>query len=223
MNTRRSAFGFLVAGVFAAAIATVAFAAGPAQHVTSVETVLGKGRIGIFRWEFNSSREETRAEREGRHAAITRRRPCLEAYMRHGNGFDSLAGCVFRKLSPTSEPLLIARREPRALQVGEKVRMTAVGIVLPGAAVAVEATFADGRQEEITLRQLNPRAARKIDRVRFRYATFAVHGDWCPVRLASKNATGEVLWQGSGRSCSLDSPEIFGSGTVVEGESFPHY
>jgi len=140
--------------------------------------------------------------------------------MRHGVGYDSLAACSFRKLSATGEPLLVSQREPEVYLIADGPTMTAVGMILAPAATEVEAAFPDGRREQIPLRQLAPSAARKIDRTRFRYATFGVKGEWCPEMLTSKNAAGEVLWQGDSWNCPI---EILGATRAVEGRSVPEY
>lgn len=130
------------------------------------------------------------------------RRPCLEARIetriRHNaRGFHTIAGCYGPGYTtPTSEPLIA---------VAEMQGSTVVGLAFAPTVTALEASFADDTEETIDLRQLKPRAAKRIARERFRYAAFAVKGRWCPSHLVALDAAGQRLWERDEQGCLASS------------------
>ena len=140
-------------------------------------------------------------------------RPCLEVETEETEGdATSLTGSAAcysgveppGYLTATSEPLIVVGRAP----FGKKATaLSAIGMAFAPVATKLEATFADGSTQTIPLRQLKPKQARKIGRMRFSYTAFAVKGLWCPTRLVSLNAAGQPLWEEQEQGCFLHGAE----------------
>jgi hypothetical protein len=72
--------------------------------------------------------------------------------------------------------------------------MSAIGMIFAPAARRVRLTLAGGRPETVRLRKFDPARADGVRLPPFRYAAFAIHGEWCAERLVSLSASGAVLW-----------------------------
>jgi hypothetical protein len=94
-------------------------------------------------------------------------------------------------LSRTGPPLIASAAQPSA---GASVKMSAIGMIFSPAARRVRITLAGGRTESVPLRSFEPAHARGIELPPFRYAAFAIRGEWCAERLVSLGASGAVLW-----------------------------
>jgi hypothetical protein len=166
------------------------------SSLTRPEAPLGAGRIGNLDWAVSAySQEGNRPLR-----AHDRQRPCIEARLEWSVGLHSNAGCYGpRYLTPTSEPMMIVVKE---------LGKTAVGLAFAPAATDLTETFADGSQKTIHLRRLKQGPAQRMGRERFRFAAFAMEGEWCPKHLVSLNAAGQPLWEADEERCPN------GNGTV---------
>jgi hypothetical protein len=94
-------------------------------------------------------------------------------------------------LSRTGPPLIASAAQPSA---GSSVKMSAIGMIFAPAARRVRITLAGGRTESVPLRSFERADARGVGLPPFRYAAFAIHGEWCVERLVSLSAGGAVLW-----------------------------
>lgn len=219
MKARQKVLGSLVAGLSAAialaisgspAGATAGGHAGPVSPpgwgLTQPYVSLGKSNLGErVRWGIVGYGREGRlpVRQQDRHS------PCLEVEMEEieANDVFSVTGsgaCYIGELTATNEPLIVVGRAP----IGRKATtLSAIGLAFAPAATRLEVSYADGSSKTIPLRQLNPKQARKIGRMRFRYTAFTVKGLWCPTRLVSLNGTGEPLWEETEQGCFLHGAE----------------
>lgn len=201
MEAKKRLVGFLA--LSAIIFGGVASLGAAESRLARPEAALGGGKVGGFfgavsDWTVSAfGRERTRPQ-----DPKDRRRPCLEvrieARIKHNaRGFHTIAGCYGPGYTtPTSEPLIA---------VADMQGSTVVGMAFAPAVTDLKASFADGRQETIDLPRLRPRQAKRIARERFRYAAFAVKGQWCPNHLVALNAAGLPLWELEEQGCPASS------------------
>jgi hypothetical protein len=67
-------------------------------------------------------------------------------------------------------------------------------MIFAPAARRLRVTLAGGESRTIHLAGLRASQARRAGLAPFRYAAFAVHGEWCAERLVTQSASGRVLW-----------------------------
>jgi hypothetical protein len=128
----------------------------------------------------------------------TARRPCLQVGTKRERGrFDydrsRYQGCVDRssRLAATEPPLIVTGAQA---SVGLRVRLTAVGVLAPPAARTVEVTYEDGRHATIHLQKPSPSQEQRAGLTRFRYAAFAIPGNWSVQQVVTESASGRTLW-----------------------------
>jgi hypothetical protein len=219
LKARQKVLGSLVAGLAAAiALTTSVSPAGATNRATRVPVSspgasltrpyvsLGKSNLGErVRWGIIGYGREGRLPVRQQ----DRQSPCLEVEMEEieGNDVFSVTGsgaCYIGELTATNEPLIVVGRAP----IGRKATtLSAIGMAFAPAATHLEVSYADGSTKTIPLRQMNPKQARKIGRMRFRYTAFTVKGLWCPTRLVSLDGTGQPLWEETEQGCFLHGAE----------------
>ena|GEM_PF-6095168 len=138
------------------------------------------------------------------------RAPCLELILgEYEIGREDIVGglsrevrCAPERITATTPPVVVEGTLPGGT---EKPYITLVGMAFGSATRSLEATLADGTKEPIPVGWLTAEQAKAIHHMRFRYAAFAVRGRWCPVRIASRDARGQLLWESTVQSCPRDS------------------
>lgn len=105
-------------------------------------------------------------------------------------------------------PLIASATQQSA---GASVQMSAVGMIFAPATRRVRITLAGGRTETIHLRRFEPSHARGAELPSFRYAAFAIRGEWCAERLVSLGASGAALWDSGldDYECGVDDDPHF--------------
>jgi hypothetical protein len=130
-------------------------------------------------------------------ASAAAKRPCLLVAASLRTGPLEYHRSAYRECAPTAAlsrtgpPLIASAAQP---STGPSVKMSAIGMIFSPAARRVRITLAGGRTETIRLRRFEPAHARGIELPPFRYAAFAIRGEWCAERLVSLGASGAVLW-----------------------------
>jgi hypothetical protein len=114
----------------------------------------------------------------------------LSPYSYRRNKYRTCADPTGR-LGATESPLIATSVQPTSATDAE---MTAVGMLFAPAARGVTVTFPGGASRTIPLDQISPTQAQAARLGRFHYAAFAVHGLWCPERMATIDARGRTLW-----------------------------
>jgi hypothetical protein len=179
-RVRRLLFGLVGVLVLSVSFAAPALSASPGPWVK-----LAAQDRGSYQW---SVKAETSA---------TAKRPCLLVAASWRTGPLEYHRSTYREcasttaLSRTGPPLIASAAQPSA---ETSVKMTAIGMIFAPPARRVRITLAGGRRESVPLRKLEPAHARGVELAPFRYAAFAIHGEWCAERLVSLSAGGAVLW-----------------------------
>ncbi len=196
--------------------AVFAFGASAVASSTDPWTGLDSGRVGEYYWEVKAKRQPGAGS--GRVAA---HRPCLLVgttwelgpFNYRRSRFRACAGAKGH-LTAADPPLLATGVQPSS---GDRVKMTAVGMIFAPAVRRVRVTLADGREQTIHLDRFSAKQARTSRLSRFKYAAFAIRGLWCAERLVSQSAAGKTLWDsgtdelgcsGNGSKGSAGSPEF---------------
>lgn len=174
----RSLLGLLGALVLAAAFAASAVSAPDGSWAK-----LGAEDRGSYNWSVKA--RTSAAKRTCLLVAASWRSGPLEY---HRNTYRD---CASAAALSRSGPPLIASAQPSA---GISVKISAIGMIFSSAARRVRITFGGGRTEAIRLRRFEPGHARGLGLPSFRYAAFAIGGEWCAERLVSLSASGAVLW-----------------------------
>ena len=196
-----------VAGVVAA-IALIAFAAGTAFASSPASwTGLAGGKVGEYLWSVKAKRQGGEAGAGPQGA----QRPCLLVgttweISRFSYRRSKYRNCVdpSGRIANSEPPLIATGVQPTN---GQSVKMTAVGMIFPASARHARVTLSDGEVTTIDLNPLAPADAHAAGLGRLRYAAFAVHGQWCPQRIVSRDGSGRILWD--------SGPEGFTCGTPV--------
>jgi hypothetical protein len=181
-----------------AALALISFFAAMApatgSPVASPWVGLANGRLGDYRWTVKIKRQEGRAG-AGQDGAL---RPCILVRTKWEVGDYNYRRSSYRAcaqapghLDAKDPPLVGSGVQPGA---GAAPGVTAVGMVVARAVKRVRVVLANGTGQTIRLHQLSRRQASAAELGRFRYAAFAVHGEWCAKRVITLNAGGAALW-----------------------------
>jgi hypothetical protein len=107
---------------------------------------------------------------------------------RRSSDRECAAASALRRSGP---PLIAVGAQP---STRAPAKISAVGMLFGLAARRLRITFAGGRTETILLRRLDSAQADAAHLRPFRYAAFAIRGEWCAERLVSLSAGGRVLW-----------------------------
>jgi hypothetical protein len=172
-----------------AALAALAFAAAVAAPAISAPTgpwaELGGQDRGSYRW---SVKARPSAEGKG---------PCLMVAASWRSGPLEYHRSTYRECAATPAlrrfwpPLIAVGAQP---STAAPAKISAVGMLFAPAARRLRVTFAGGRTDTIGLRKLDSANAGTAWLRAFRYAAFAIRGEWCAERLVSLSAGGRVLW-----------------------------
>jgi hypothetical protein len=179
-RARRLLFGLLGVLALSAPFAAPAISAphGPWAKLAAEDR-------GSYQWSVKAS------------ASAAAKRPCLLVAASWRSGPLESHRSTYRECAPTAAlsrtgpPLIASAAQPSA---GASVKMSAIGMIFPPAARRVRITLVGGRTESVPLRSFEPAHARRIELPPFRYAAFAIRGEWCAERLVSLSASGAVLW-----------------------------
>lgn len=155
---------------------------------------LARGQLGDFQWSVKVKRPEGRAG-AGPLGAL---RPCMLVGTKYEPGSAGFSRSQYRacasangRLSASDPPLL---RSGGLTSTGAPAGITAVGIVAPPAVHRFRVTLSNGNTVPIPLHRLTRQQAHRARLGRFRYAAFAVRGNWCAERVVTLNAKGAPLW-----------------------------
>jgi hypothetical protein len=166
---------------------------------------LADGQVGEFEWSVKVKHPDVPAA-TGVDGAL---RPCLlvgtkwqlSSYSFHRSRYRTCADA--RRGVRANGPPLIAS----GVQVGAGAArgMTAVGMLVAPVVRRIRVSLSNGRTATVHLRRLTREQARLAKLRRFRYAAFAVHGEWCAERVTTYNAAGATLWDSGGAEgvCAL--------------------
>jgi len=180
-----------VVGLSAAAAPATNAAAGTSVSGPWIE--LGGGSRGDFLWSIRAGR---RAGQPGAGSAGAQQ-PCLLVAASWQPSDLELHRSTYRECAPTAAlsrtepPLIASAAQPSS---GASVKMSAIGMIFAPAARRVRLTLAAGRTESIPLHSLELAHARRVGLPPFRYAAFAIRGEWCAERVVSLSASGAELW-----------------------------
>jgi hypothetical protein len=155
---------------------------------------LADGQVGEFQWSVKVKRPEGTAP-----AAVDGSlRPCIlvgtkwqmSSYSYRRSRYRTCADAVdgIRAKDP---PLLASGIQPGA---GTPKGMTAVGMLVSPVVTRVWVALSNGRRMTVRLRRLTPRQAQAAKIRRYRYAAFAVRGEWCAERTVTYDARGRTLY-----------------------------
>ncbi len=183
----RLVYMFAVAGL----LVLSAVPSAPAAHLRGDWTELDEGRVGAYLWEVNAKR------RTGVGVGGARR-PCVQVGTTWELGpfnyrRSRSRSCTGPKgnLAASDSPLIATGVQPSS---GNRVKMTAVGMIFGTGVQRVRITLSSGRQEMLRVHKLTRRQARSAKLKRFGYAAFAIRGLWCAERIVSQSAAGRTLW-----------------------------
>jgi hypothetical protein len=187
----KSLSGALAALALGAAVAAPAISAPSAPWAE-----LGGADSGSYRWSVKARRS---AAAKG---------PCLMVAASWRSGPLEYHRSTYREcaadpdLRRSGPPLIAVGAQPGT---GAPAKISAVGMLFAPAARRLRITFAGGRTDTIGLRKLDSAEAGAARLRAFRYAAFAIRGEWCAERLASLSAGGRVLWDSGVDDYACDS------------------
>jgi hypothetical protein len=155
---------------------------------------LANGRLGDYLWAVKIRRPDGRAG-AGHEGAL---RPCILVRTKWEVDDYNYRRSTYRACAPA--PGYLGAKDPPLVGSGVQPGpgaapgVTAVGMVVARAVKRVRVVLASGTRQTISMRQLSRRQASAAQLGRFRYAAFAVHGEWCAKRIITLNAAGAPLW-----------------------------
>jgi hypothetical protein len=172
-----------------AALAALAVGAAVAAPAISAPTgpwaELGGEASGSYRWSVKARR------------SATAKGPCLMVAASWRSGPLEYHRSTDRECAATAAlgrfgpPLIAVGAQP---STGSPAKISAVGMLFAPAARRLRITFVGGRTDTIGLRRLDSAEANAAELRSFRYAAFAIRGEWCAERLVGLSAGGRVLW-----------------------------
>lgn len=164
---------------------------------------LAGGKVGEFEWSVKVKRPEATPP-TGIDGA---RRPCLLVGTKWQMGSFSFRRSRYRTcadasdgIRPKAPPLIASGIQPGAAPKG----MTAIGMLVSPAVRRVWVQLSNGRRTTVRLRRMSPKQARAARIRRYRYAAFAVRGEWCAERT--------ITYDGRGRPLYDSGPDTVGCG-----------
>jgi hypothetical protein len=167
---------------------------------------LGGGRVGEFQWSVKVKRPASTPP-SGVDGAL---RPCLLVGTKWQIGSFSYRRSRFRTCADASDgirlkdpPLIASGIQPGAGASAAR-GMTAIGALVAPPVRRIWVLLSNGRRTTLRLRRMTPEQARTARIRRYRYAAFAVRGEWCAERT--------VTYDGRGRTLYDSGPEAPGCG-----------
>jgi hypothetical protein len=166
------------------------------------ELMLGSGSMGAFNWAVFAGRDGESG---------SPRHPCITVAM--GDGVENQYTSTARTcgLLDANPPRLAPRLDATPLRLapsliissgaGEGTR-TVLGLVFPPHVRSVRLWLDNRGTMRISLRRLNPEQAVFAGLSRFRYAAAAIEGPFCLRRLATYDASRDVLEMSPRQECS---------------------
>jgi hypothetical protein len=173
-----------------------------AEHQLTPFATLGSGKTGQYLWGVWAKRPGGR-EGVGPHAGqrpfltVGIARPSLgHTYIESDSG---LGFGIPGHLAAKRAPLIVTNTSGEG-----KAQITVIGMAFAPATRRIDLTRPSGNHETIWLHELNPKQAKKARLERFRYATFAVWGNWCFNQMVSFNAREARLWDSGPGQCPIE-------------------
>jgi hypothetical protein len=148
---------------------------------------LAAGQRGSYSWTVEGSR-------------LAGPTPCLSVAITHRHGPFSYDRSRFRECVPSSglsrsaQPLLVGGTH---LGAAASPRMTVFGVLAAPGTRRVRVTVSDGLKAASISARLKPISLRAGRANNLRFAIIALPGRHCVERLATANAIGKDLWQGT--------------------------
>ncbi|HVQ57314.1 MAG TPA: hypothetical protein VMS60_00250 [Solirubrobacterales bacterium] len=156
------------------------------------ELMLGSGSMGAFNWAVFAGRDGESG---------SPRYPCITLAMDDGvennEGTSTARTCA----SLDADPPRFVPRLIISSGAGEETR-TVLGLAFPSHVRSVRLWLDNRGSKRISLRRLNPEQAAFAGLSRFRYAAEGIEGPFCLRRLATYDASGDVLEMGLRQDCS---------------------
>lgn len=158
------------------------------------ELMLGSGSMGAFNWGVFAGRDGESG---------SPRRPCITVAMGEGVDTGTARGCGSLDANPPrlAPSLRLAPGLIISSGAGEETR-TVLALVFPPHVRSVRLWLDNRGTKRFSLRRLNPEQAVFAGLSRFRYAATAIEGPFCLRRLATYDASRDVLEMSPRQECS---------------------